>query len=77
MDDKDQKKDELREQLNAFLEKHRDFYEQMIRIMADCVERDDVKEISWHITHMEKVIQQTLNLRLMMQRQEKVLGGTA
>lgn len=68
-----------RERQVEFLHRHQGFYDRLVSIMADCIERDDVHEFSLHVAYLGQVINQALNLRLSLQQQHQEQGrsGTA
>lgn len=60
-----------------FLERHKVFYDSLVKLLGDCIERDDVRELSLHACYLGKCIEAALNLRLLFQQQEKERSGNA
>jgi len=67
-------KEEIWEQHAEFLAQHQDFYDQLVRILGSCVERDDIAELTMHITYIGQCISQAFRLRLIIQQQEQRSG---
>ncbi|MBE0427885.1 MAG: hypothetical protein IBX72_14725 [Nitrospirae bacterium] len=64
-------KKDLRQQHDEFLKKHKTFYNDLIKLLADCIEKDDVAELSLHISYISKCIEKALQLRLAMQQSSR------
>lgn len=60
---------------NEFLKKYEQFYDELVRILSDCVGRNDVKELSLHINYISKCIEQALRLRLIIQKENERSGN--
>ena len=65
-----------RQRQAAFLSKHQSLYDQLIKALGECAERDDVKELSLHIAYIGKIIECALNMRLIIQQRDR-RGGSA
>jgi hypothetical protein len=57
-----------REKHDVFLKQHQAFYDQIVKVLADCIEQDDSHELSLHVAYLSKIIEAALNLQLLAQR---------
>ena len=70
-------REQERERHAEFLKKHEKLYDDLVRILGDCAQRDDPHELALHMTYIAKVIECALNLRLILKQQEEQEAGNA
>lgn len=63
-----------RERQAEFLERHKVFYDELVKRLSDAVKKGDNEELALHAQYVAKIVETALNLRLHIERMEE---GTA